>query len=737
MISVIYVDDEPALLDLLSSFLEEVPGFNVRTSASAREAIEMMREEPCDVIISDYQMDGMDGIAFLKHVRAHQGDVPFILFTGRGREEVAVQALNLGADFYMQKGGDAMSMLSELQHMVVQADRRAKAEKAQRESEKRLALALDASSEGIWDWDVSADRAHLSPRFHTMLGYGEEDVPERFTDWRLLIHPEDRDRCIGQVRDCLDGRSPIYESEFRAKAKDGTYRWILSRGRVVERSPDRRPLRMVGTHVDITEAVNRRIELQQSEALLRGLFDTINSGVAIYEVRGSGEKGQDYIIKDFNQTSLALEGRAKEEVVGKSLSDLRPNIDQYGLIEIFRKVWLTGEPAYFPTKMYVDDNYSNWYENKVFKLPSGEIVAIYDDVTERIRAEQSLRLSEERWSFALEGSRDGVWDLDLETGEVFYSHRWKEMLGYSDEDIGSQKEDWAVLIHPEDRARANERTKLFLGGEVPEYVLEHRVRCKDGSYKWILARGKVLRWRPDGTPARVLGTHTDITEWKRAEEALRHANMKLTLLSSITRHDIQNRLTVLMGSLALIRRRTQDSSILAHLDQSEWAAQAIQREVAYARDYEVIGDQPPQWQDVGAIVSSLTGSHLRLRNEVYGLHVYADPLLNKVFENLLDNSTRHGVQATEVAVWSEPRGDGMVLVWEDDGMGIPEKDKERIFLRGVGRNTGLGLCLVREVLAITGLEIRETGAFGRGARFEIFLPRGTYRTEAPSPSIDN
>ncbi|MCK9420606.1 MAG: response regulator [Nitrospirae bacterium] len=131
--------------------------------------------------------------------------------------------------------------------------------------------------------------------------------------------------------------------------------------------------------------------LREREGLLHSLFDNMTSGAAIFKVINDGSKGSDYIIKDFNATSLRIEGKQKDEVIGKSLFDLRPNIDQYGLITVFQKVWRIGEPGYFPPKIYRDEKYNNWYENWVFKLPTNEIVAIYDDVTESKKLEDQLR----------------------------------------------------------------------------------------------------------------------------------------------------------------------------------------------------------------------------------------------------------------------------------------------------------------------------------------------------------
>ena len=125
----------------------------------------------------------------------------------------------------------------------------------------------------------------------------------------------------------------------------------------------------------------KQSDVTKSESLFRGLFDNMTSGSAIYEVINDGSKGTDYIIRGFNNKSLEIEGKTLDQVMGKSLADLRPNIDDYGLISIFKEVWETGISKYFPVKIYQDEKFSNYYENYVFKIPSGEVVTIYNDVT--------------------------------------------------------------------------------------------------------------------------------------------------------------------------------------------------------------------------------------------------------------------------------------------------------------------------------------------------------------------
>lgn len=210
------------------------------------------------------------------------------------------------------------------------------------------------------------------------------------------------------------------------------------------------------------------------------------------------------------------------------------------------------------------------------------------------------------------------------------------------------------------------------------------------------------------------------------------ADRNLDLLSSVSRHDLLNKISALSGYVELIAERTTDDEILRYVKKQHTIIAAIHDQVRFIDDYGKIGLQHPCWQPLDMAIrrasSLLSADTITLVIEgTEGHEVFADPLLVKVFYNLIENSLRHGHGVTRIRVTAEEAGDQVLIVFEDDGIGIPESEKESVFFKGRGSNTGMGLYLIREILAVTGISIRENGVYGQGARFEIHVPNGQYR----------
>ncbi|MFA4860450.1 CHASE4 domain-containing protein [Methanoregula sp.] len=353
-----------------------------------------------------------------------------------------------------------------------------------------------------------------------------------------------------------------------------------------------------------------------------------------------------------------------------------------------------------------------------------------------------LQESEERYRMLAESAHDLIFTIDS-TGRITYVNtRVAEVFGQTKEEIVNRP--CTTLFPGESGSKMRENIARVLSSgetEAGEYSLP-----LPGGERWqdtILIPYKDNGGRVTG----VLGISRDITLRKQAEQALVMANKKLNLLSITTRHDILTQLTALRTYIELSREQVKDETVLDFIENAENIAKTINRQICFTRDYQGMGDKKPVWQNVCtsiiAISHTLPLGSVKIRVGFSDLEVYADPMFEKVFYNLIDNTLRHGGKKRSVMTFScERSGTGCVIICEDDGIGVPDENKNRIFEQGFGSNTGLGLFLSKEILDITDISITENGIPGKGARFEILVPEGRFRFtgaegEHPNCSLDN
>jgi PAS domain S-box-containing protein len=314
-----------------------------------------------------------------------------------------------------------------------------------------------------------------------------------------------------------------------------------------------------------------------------------------------------------------------------------------------------------------------------------------------------------------------------------------KMLGYDSEDslIGISARE--IITNPVQLQQIEE--DLVSEGSVAGRELQLRQKEGTGILVALNAKGQHAA---DHKIAWIEGVAEDITERKLLEMEMQYhtaelnryalsltqTNKKLNLLSHITRHDILNQLTALAGYLDLIHEESENPKIHKYIDIEKRITETIRRQIQFTKDYQEIGVQSPQWYDVRKTIEIAT-TNLPLPKDslmitIENLSIYADPLLEKVFFNLIENALRHGNGVTRITFSSRIQEDTIIIVCQDDGKGIPVSYKEAIFNRQHFENTGFGLFLSREILGITGLSIHETGQPGKGGRFEITVPHGYF-----------
>jgi len=396
---------------------------------------------------------------------------------------------------------------------------------------------------------------------------------------------------------------------------------------------------------------------------------------------------------------------------------------------------------------------TNVAEFQVLEQSINHMVTSLGEAFAKIRvSEAALRASEQKYRDLYLSARIALFEINLKSNTlVAGNQRLCDLLGVKsvDQIIGTSifqdyanrpdlKEVRSILSRDgylngfEMQFRCPSTGRIFWG-EVSARV-KNNGEVVEGSIVDITARKvaeEELRTLYNELETRIMERTAELN---KAQVAYQRANAKLNLLSSVTRHDVLNQLTILNGFLSLLedRMKTSDSQMHEFFMRIDQAAKNIERQIQFTKMYQDIGVHAPTWQNVeGLIKKAKTGllpETITLSTDLANLEIYADPLLEKTFYTLLENAMRHGMQVTEIR-FSYHINDNEILhlIYEDNGVGISVADKERIFERGYGKHTGFGLFLARETLLITGLVITENGEPGTGARFEISVPKEGYR----------
>jgi PAS domain S-box-containing protein len=470
--------------------------------------------------------------------------------------------------------------------------------------------------------------------------------------------------------------------------------------------------------------VNQRLtsELQEAKEHFELIFNTSPDAAFI-------TRPEDGRVINVNDRFSELTGYTRTETIGKtSLAIWKKPEDRQKVVNILReKGFCDNFEAEFLRK---DGSQLTGVISARIIVKDGApyIMSVTRDITDRKQAEENLRETKEYLQNLLDHANAPIIVWSPELVITIFNRAFEKLTGMSSEQVVGKPLE--ILFPIETRSTSMNLIRQTTIGERWEDV-EIPIRGKDGSVRTVLWNSATLTSSGGATIA-TIAQGQDITERKRAEAALREANRKLNLLSSITRHDINNQLIALAGNLTLLERKQLERSSSEHLRKAEAAAERISAMIRFTKEYEDIGVNAPAWHDVRALVRTGSGDvpleKVRVLDDVpEGAEVFADPLITKVFHNLMTNSVRHGSNITYIR-FSLEKNDGVYAICcEDDGVGISEEMKEMLFTKGSGKDHGLGLFLSREILGITGITIVEEGEQGKGAKFVMTIPDGGLR----------
>jgi PAS domain S-box-containing protein len=838
MISLLCVGDGKGPLSRYIQILSQSPNISLDFSLTFHEALAKLKSASYDGVLAAYHLPEMNGIDLLHHVRELFGDLPFILYIGAEKEDIANDALSYGADLCLtdyidirfertrlihvinrivegretkqalQKSiaqlyhaeyiaglghwtydpdsgiisaslgaqaiigcntekitiDDLLNVLlikdrsrfnASLQdfilrkrtlneeckirrptdnalvdvHFIAEYDPashtvfgiiqditgRKKIERALRLSESKFRMLVENINDVIFSVNPKGQIAYFSPAGERLFGYRPADLAGRF--FLDMVYEEDRPAILKRFEEMEKG--VLKPLEWRLIKKDGSLSWVRTSTRPVTDTGGN--LKYFGVITDITREKEAYAALIESEEKYRSLVSYSLEGIVILNFEGK--------LLFANMAALHLVGVSDQALLsGVNVMDFIAPESRDQVLQDLSRVREGIDPFIAEYQICTIHGEKIWVEcvGKLIRYEGqdADLLSIRD-VSDRKAAEEELKASEERYRSFVEYAYDIVYSLTPDGVFTYISPNWADVLGHNTQEIiGSS---YTNIVHPDDIGATSQFLETIISTGQKMGGVEYRVRHKDGSWKWHVSSVTLVR-NPDGTPKAFLGIAHDITERKKSEEALFQANRQLNLLSSITRHDILNQINAIFIYLDAMKAMAHDQRIDEFIDNIMACTGKIQSHIEFTKTYEGLGLHEPEWQ---ALIHCIQETHLpesiRIILNLPDVYLYADQMLSRVFLNLIDNSIRHGKTVTSIHISAQRSGDEFLITYADDGVGIPLEYKEKIFERGFGNNTGLGLFLVREILALTGISIAERGREGQGAVFEIRVPKGGWR----------
>jgi len=603
---------------------------------------------------------------------------------------------------------------------------RIRAELALRESEENYRSIIENMQDIFYRTDLDGNITMVSPNGIRIGGY---DSPESLIGQNVSVlyaDPAERDQFLA----ALKKKGSVYAYPLRLKDRLGMTRHVTSSSHFYKDA--RGTIQGIeGVIHDVTARVNAEQALQKSEQKFRSLVETTND--FIWEIDETGA---------YTYASPQVRGMlgySPDEVIGRTPFDFMPQ-DEVERVHVIFDPYMTG---HLPFSAIENRNIRKDGQGVVLETSGVPVFSkdgvftgyrgIDRDVTERKRAEEALQQSEERYRGIIENLQDVYFRVDRENRIAMASPSATTMFRVpSAHDIVGRP---VTTLWKDPARRAGFLDVLRAGGgNVQDWETEF-VKF-DGSVFWV-SISACLRWDTHGDYDGTEGIIRDISERKKIEEALKGAIKKLNMLSSITRHDILNQVMGLRAYLELSKEDLKGTKYEAFIDKEDQAAEAIQRQIEFTKYYQDIGVNAPRWQDAESVIyeakDQLSPEGVDIHIAVSNTEIFSDPLIVKVFFNLMENSQRHGEHVTEMLFSARETETGLVITYRDNGVGITEADKKKLFRKGFGKHTGLGLFLSQEILAITGISITENGVPGSGVQFEITVPKDGYRKVTTGP----
>ena len=612
---------------------------------------------------------------------------------------------------------------------------RKKYETTLKEKNELLFQAQSIAGIGNWKYDILQNSIEWSDEVYRIFGYEPGEINIELDRIRERIHPDDLEMHDKILKSAIDTGN--YQKEnYRVLLPDGTIKYINADGKAM-RNDSGDIVKVIGVVQNITEH-----KLAVENLFQESIIANANVWLMVIDRKGS--------VLLWNKAAEKISGYMQSEVLHSNAiwkllypdKDIRRGITEKLVKIIQERKYLENFETSINTKCG-ERKTILWNTKSLEDSPEGPLsyVVIGVDVTKSVLTEKALGDSESKLNAIVRGSPIPQLVIDKHHHVINWNKALEEHSGIrADEVIGTNRQ-WSAF-YPDERPILAD---LIVDGKVDEipnwYSGKYEAsRLIEGGYEatdffphmgtsgiWLHFTAAPIR-DSENTVIGAVETLEDITEQKKNEEILRRVNRQLLLLSSITRHDILNKVMVILSYIDLSKDYEIEPLLLDFCEKIKDAANAIRNQIEFTKLFKDFGITEPKWQKLEEILPyNDLPRHVSITSYCGDLEIFADTLFEKVFFNLLDNSLQHGETVTDIKISCRNTDEGLIIIWDDNGKGIPAFEKEKIFERGYGRNTGLGLFLSREVLLNSGITIKETGTPGEGARFEMKVPKDGFR----------
>jgi len=604
-----------------------------------------------------------------------------------------------------------------------------KAEKSREESEEKFKKLAEESPNMIFI-NRRGRVVYANKKCEEITGYSREEFYSPNFNFLSLNPPEYVESIKLAYTKHLRGET-VLPYEYVLIARNGERINALINTSLIEYDGDKAVLGIV---TDITEHKRMEEALKESEGKLRSIVENSSDRIVMFD--------RDYRFLFQNKAAADLFGMSPKEMIGVSIFEVFPETIAAQFSENIKKAFDTGNTVLADEKMVVKDlEFYNSTSLNPVKDESGKVIAvtgIVRDITERKKAEEALSFSEQRWATTLSSVGDGVIATDVLGKITFMNRAAEELTGWSLQEASKKPStDFFKIFNEQSRLEAeNPVAKVLKSGQIAEVANYTSLLQKDGSEIPIDDSAAPIKDK-NGNITGVVLVFRDRTERKKAEEKLKATkaqiemmNEKLRVVGGLTRHDVRNKLSAVNGYTYLLKKKHADQAdIVDGLGKIELAVKDSVKIFEFAKMYEQLGVEELTFVDVGKAldeaVALFSGLTIKVVNDCHGSSVMADSFLRQMFYNLIDNTLKHGVKATAIKVYYEKEeSGGLLLIYEDNGVGISEENKSKLFNEGfsTGGSTGFGLFFIKKMMSVYGWVITEEGELGKGAKFIITIP---------------